>query len=108
MESRIEKCRRMAADANLRAAKTKDAFQQRAFKQAADSWLKSLTMWSEWSGIGHARFLAFVGFEEVTTAHEQAPTFAPLFVITKASLSPLAVDATPCGYFRLQFGCCAR
>jgi hypothetical protein len=40
MESRIEKCRRMAADANLRAAKTKDAFQQRAFKQAADSWLK--------------------------------------------------------------------
>jgi hypothetical protein len=65
-------------------------------------------MWSEWSGIGHARFLAFVGFEEVTTAHEQAPTFAPLFVITQASLSPLAVDATPCGYFRCQFGCCAR
>jgi hypothetical protein len=40
MESRIEKYRRMAADAKLRAAKTKDAFQQRAFNQAADNWLK--------------------------------------------------------------------
>jgi hypothetical protein len=38
MESRIEKY--MAADANFRAAKTKGAFQQRAFKQAADNWLK--------------------------------------------------------------------
>jgi hypothetical protein len=40
MESRIEKYRQMAAHANLRAAKTKDTFQQRAFKQAADNWLK--------------------------------------------------------------------
>jgi hypothetical protein len=40
MESRIEKYRRMAADASFRAANTKDAFQQRAFKQAADNWLK--------------------------------------------------------------------
>jgi hypothetical protein len=40
MENRIDKYRRMAADAKLRAAKTNDAFQQRAFEQAAHNWLK--------------------------------------------------------------------